>query len=162
MGLDASVACDCLERGLIRTPPPPGIAVEIGPDGFPTCDEGLPIEEALRYDRWAYTMCQHDGQILLHHRLGHLGLIIFLREHFGQHADRHPILLSRVLYSAFHAGDWLEVPQVRALGHELVCAKISLPSAGLPREDRALVATFIDQMCELRDAALWVQKPIAF
>src|SRR5882724_3960750 len=98
MGLDASVACDCYERGLARRPPPPGVAVSVGPDGFLTILNDTPTEQWHAFMDWADGMCEHETQKLLHHRLGNIAGIGAVRGLLEHSPGRYPILLQRVVY----------------------------------------------------------------
>jgi hypothetical protein len=67
--------------------------------------------------------------------------------------------LTKVIYNGTHAGDYLTLEQVKVVRDELgLLTGITCDNEG----DQQYVDTFRDQMAELVNCALEVQKPIAF
>lgn len=161
MGLDASVACDCFERGLVRSAPP--IAVRVDNDGFLTVaasDPCLADWEAL--DHWLAHACAHPGQQLAARRLGNISIVSIIRACAVTLVPAVPILRDRVVYSGSHSGDRLELPDILLLGKELDRLERSVAGTPFSREDQELVKGFVADMRTLREAALSVGKPIRF
>jgi hypothetical protein len=159
MGLEAVVYCNCYETGRHKTPPPPGIEIIISADGSIQCAHET-IESAIALDaRTHKRACDHEDCTLVHHYIGNLALVASLRGTLEQCAERFPIILSKVVYNGIHAGDYLSLEDVRAVQQELK----SLPSIACGNgEDQEYLDTFREQMTELVESALALQKPIAF
>ncbi len=159
MGLDAVVYCSCFEAGRLRTPPPHGVEVYVGDDGSLDCRGECP-EAALVFDAWCYKeACDHENGVLLHRRLGNISLVGLLREELGHQAKAFPALLSKVLYSGTHCGDWLTAEEVRTVQMELGQLKKHCCESARAQE---LVDAFRQQMEELVACSLQVGKPIVF
>ena len=161
MGLDARVYCDCYLKGRLLEPPPPGVTLRLEPDGSLGCERDVDaIQFGLEWDFWREERaCQHTGGVLLHQRLGNISLIGLLRAELQREADRFPILLTRVIFSGSHAGDYLTVETIPALRRELELLGDFRCST---READSFMAQFRAQMLELAATALSVAKPIAF
>ncbi len=161
MSLDACVYCDCYEKGRLRERPPVGVSLRVEPDGSlgRGRDEGT-LEADLAWDQWRGQLaCEHPSGILLHHRLGNISLIGLLRSELQREAARFPILLTKVLYSGSHAGDYLAVQEVPALQREIEALAHFRCTT---REAEGFLSDFRLQMAELAAASLSVSKPIVF
>ncbi|MGO8691415.1 MAG: hypothetical protein ACLQLG_17470 [Thermoguttaceae bacterium] len=159
MGLDAVVYCNCYETGRHKTPPPPGIEIIISVDGSIQCAHKT-VESAIALDAWTHKgACDHEDCALVHHYIGNVALVAFLRGTLEQSADRFPVILSKVVHNGIHAGDYLSLEDVRSVQQEL---KSLPPIACDNEEDQMYLDTFREQMTELVEAALALQKPIAF
>lgn len=160
MGLDASVFCDCFEKGRLINAPPTGVALTVEPDGSLWYrGSSLSLESQFEFDRWRHSACKHPGGVLLHHRLGNISLIGMLRSELQRDASRFPILLGKVLYSESHAGDFLGVdlvPSLRAEVEALVEFRCS------NRKTQEFMDQFHTQMSDLISASISVNKPIVF
>lgn len=161
MGLDATIYCDCFEKGRLRCAPPNGGKLRVDPDGSlcrPECSGR--IEDDIAFDRWLRdSTCAHPTGVLLHHRLGNIDSIALLRSALGRDARRFPILLGKVIYDGTHCGDFIPVSDLPALREEVG----RLPALQNSRDDSSeFVAQFAVQMGELVETALTVQKPISF
>jgi hypothetical protein len=156
MGHDACVYCDCYERGRLRTPPPQSELVYVDECGQVVDAPGADVEA---FDAWAATACEHPGGELIHHRLGNIALIEFLRAELSRSRGGFPILLNKVVYDGTHCGDHLDLPTVGFLGAEINSMR-SLHCED--SEEEELLRTFERQMEELVAASLAVRKPIAF
>ena len=161
MSLDACVYCDCYEKRRLREPPPVGVSSRVESDGSLGRErDDSTVEADLAWDRWrAHLACEHPGGVLLHHRLGNISLIGLLRSELHQVPLRFPILLTKVLYSGSHAGDFLSFRLVPALQTELEALADFRCST---READGFMSDFRTQMLELVAASLSVTKPIAF
>lgn len=161
MSLDGRVFCDCYEKGRLREPAPSGVILRVEPDGSLGCEGNVgSLDADLAWDEWReHLACEHSGGVLLHHRLGNISLIGLLRSELHRDVSRFPSLLTRVLYSGSHAGDFLETDVIPALQREIEalavfkCDKL---------EAQVFVAQFRRQMSELVAAAISVNKPIVF
>ena len=157
MGLDATVYCNCFELQRLKEAPPCQ-SVFVADDGSLDCGSEE-LNAQLAFDQWRLNACDHPNGILLHHRIGNLARVGLLRSELSHNPKAFPILLSKVLYSGMHAGDYL-LPNdlgdlTSELGHldRLVCSTSS---------NQQYVDFFRKQMGELVEAALRVRKPISF
>lgn len=157
MSLDATVFCDCYEKGRLRTPPP-SVSIFVGLDGSLDPDRGT-LEEMLRFDEWRYSACEHPHGILLHHRLGNISLIGLLRSELQRETSRFPVLLGKVVYDGTHGGDCISVELVPELRKEIEALADFKCST---READTFILRFRIQMMELVTASLSIRKPIAF
>ena len=102
--------------------------------------------------------CRYDERIL-HHRLGNVATVEFLRNELSAAADLFPVLLSRVLYDGTHCGDSLDRATVAKLTPELdrldgfACADPT---------NQGLLDTFAAEMRELVAASDRTGRPIDF
>jgi hypothetical protein len=161
MGLDAFVFCDCYEKGRLREPPPPGVVLCVEPDGSlgREHDDGR-LESDLAWDEWReQRACDHGGGILIRYRLGNISLVGLLRAELQREAERFPILVTKVVYSGSHAGDFLRVEEIPALQRELEFLREFRCTNG--KSDR-FMSEFREQMSELATTAISIGKPIAF
>jgi hypothetical protein len=159
MSLDAFVFCDCFERGRLRQPPPPGSHPHLEADGF--LDSGSEdLEVQIAFDVWRYNQaCEHEGGMLIHHRIGNIGLVAALRQELRQYADQLPLILSKVIYDGVHGGDYIPIDELRKLRSEVLnLARIHSADPDM----ESWLRTFETQMAELVDCALEVGKPITF
>lgn len=159
MGLDAVVYCDCWERGATRVPPKTNWQVAI--DDQSGCRLRAKGSDASQvdFDNWDHNACEHEDGILLHHRLGNIGLVGFLREILERRADEFSFVLARVLFSGTHAGDAISVAELPLLEAEL-SALSDMHGDSLDDEDD--IRRFEHQMWELLRTAKGVKKPISF
>jgi hypothetical protein len=189
MGLDAFVYCDCVEKGQLKSPPPFPEHFHVDPSGFPSLrstDEGS--ERA--HDAWeASSPCPHPSFKFLHRRLGNIAAIQWVRQALHQVSQdpqkEYPILRLKVVYSGSHAGDFLNLDEVRALKQELkalrtvdlVGIKLTQGELVFSPDGRTVDKTrwetaheaeweflrgFFSKLEELVEASLNVGKPIAF
>jgi hypothetical protein len=163
MGLDASVCCDCFERGRLRALPNPDWRVQIDPESgrrWPTNESSMGVEELIRFDRWNwYHACEHERGVLLHQRLGNISLVGLYRKLLKPYADQLPIVTTKIIFSGSHAGDALSLSDVAALPLELsALEQIHLPKS----RDEELVRFLGQQLRELVAASKQVGKPIVF
>jgi hypothetical protein len=161
MGLDAFVFCDCYEKGRLQEPPPAGVTLCVEPDGAlgREQDDGT-LEADLAWDEWReQRACAHQGGILLRHRLGNISLVGLLRAELQREAERFPVLVTKVVYSGSHSGDYLRVEEIPALQREIELLREF--RCGSPKAD-AFMSEFRAQMSELAATALSIGKPIAF
>jgi hypothetical protein len=176
MGLDAFVCCDCYEKGQLHELPPRPEYVRMSKNGQLFCENPdfeqakhvswadprwqAAVEKDIEFDRWlAERACSHQDGILVHHWIGNLGLVVSLRQELKRQAQRFPILLNKVLYSALHTGDYLTVDTVNQLGQEL---ELLATFQCVDPDIDSYMHDFYQKMVELREAALSVSKPIAF
>jgi hypothetical protein len=161
MGLDAFVFCDCFEKGKLREAPPAGFSPRVRDDGSLEPDRGnYSLDEILAWDEWLRARaCEHSSGQLLHHRLGNVSLISSLRSELHREASRFPILLSKVVYSGSHGGDYLPVELIEKLGAELE-ALVHFKCSSSELEE--FMTCFRKQMLELVAVSLSVKKPIVF
>jgi hypothetical protein len=161
MGLDAFVYCDCYEKSRLREPPPGGIPLRVYPDGSwsRVQDDGT-LASDLAWDDWLLQRaCEHRGGMLLHHRLGNISLIGLLRSQLQCESERFRILVTKVLYSGSHSGDFLRIDEIPALQMELEHLREFRCSSC---EADRFMSVFRERMSELATTALSVGKPIAF
>jgi hypothetical protein len=178
MGLDACVYCDCFEKGRLRESPPKGITLMVETDGsLGHVEKNLDLEIFIEWDRWREEFaCEHPRGELLSHRLGNISSIGIIRHELEREPARFPILLTKVVYSGSHAGDFLPLDTNPALRQELEllddfkCSNkpfrsfnpfYSLKIFKAP-SPAAFVSAFRTQMLELVAASKSVNKPIVF
>jgi hypothetical protein len=189
MGLDAFVYCDCVEKGRLKSPPPFPELFHVDPSGFPSLRSTDEASERA-HDAWeASSPCPHPYFNLLHHRLGNIAAIQWVRQALNQvfpdPEKEYPILRLKVVYSGSHGGDFLNLDEVRALKKELKALR-SVDLAGIKLTQGELVFTpdgetvdktrwatahedewaflrgVFSKLEELVEASLSVGKPIAF
>lgn len=160
MSLDATVYCDCYERGKVRTPPPQPEFVFVEESGGLTLDCDQPNVDQDAFNNWRATACEHGswGE-LVSYRLGNITLIGFLRSLLAVEPGRFPILLAKVLYNGVHSGDFLSSADVDLVSIEIDRLK---EVHAVQDSDEPFIRNFERQMRELIQAAQRVGKPIAF
>jgi hypothetical protein len=160
MGVDASVYCDCYEKGRVRKPPPQPELVYVDAFGQRCLKWDDPRADQIGYNLWLTEACEHGpmGE-LVSHRLGNAATIGFLRELLAETPERFPVLLAKVVYDGVHAGDSLSVDDVERLCPEIDRLR-GIHSHDKSDEDR--IRDFERQMSDLTEAARRVQKPIVF
>jgi hypothetical protein len=158
MSLDATVYCDCYERGRLRTAPLPQWNVHVDESGARSSHTGS-LEEDLAFDQWNLRACEHEDGVLLHHRLGNIARVGLVREALSGHRESFPIILGKVVYNGSHCGDFLTVEQVESLRSEVERLADVRPND--KRQARCL-RDFGEQLKELVAASLQLRKPIAF
>ena len=160
VGLDATVYCDCFEKGTIRMPPPQPELVYVELSGQVSLRWEEPQADQRGFYDWLAGCCEHGpmGE-LVSHRLGNFALIGILREMLAETPDRFPVLLTKVLYDGGHAGDYLVLDEVNNLAVEIDLLK---NIHGRGKDGENLIRRFQQQISELVGAALSVRKPIAF
>jgi hypothetical protein len=124
MGLDATVYCDCFERGKLRTPPLPQWHFHVGESGARSCRTS-DLDEDLAFDQWNITACEHEDGVLLHHYLGNITRVGLVREALSRHPQLFPIILGKVIHNGIHAGDMLTVEQVESMRPEVETGPIN-------------------------------------
>jgi len=159
MGLDAHVFCNCYERGLLLSAPPPGCSLSVVENGGLQCNND-DLEVQIAFDKWLKaSACIHENGHLVSHRIGNVAAVDSLREEFEQQPDYFKLILSRILYSGSHCGDIILASELSQLVPEVEAL------AGIHCEDpdmERFVRGFEIQMIELLNAALHVGKPIVF
>jgi hypothetical protein len=159
MGLDALVYCDCFEKAHLREPPPPGCTLALASDGSLLCGSDA-LEVQMAFDRWRYERaCTHEDGVLVHHHIGNAALVSSLRSELQRTPELFPLILSKVLYSGIHCGDFIAPANVPWLLPE-VAALANVHCGETDMED--FMRGFENQMLELVECALRVGKPIAF
>lgn len=159
MGLDAVVYCDCFEKGRLREPPPTGCLLAVSGDGSLFCNSD-DLDVQLAFDQWqSNRACEHEDGILVHHRIGNIALVAALRTQLEQEPHRFPFLLSKVLYSGTHCGDYISAQDATLLRPEIA----ALADVHCEEPDmQEFMRGFEAQMAELVEIALRVGKPISF
>jgi hypothetical protein len=160
MGLDAHVNCRCFETAKLRELPPREWDIYVAADGGVDC-RNTDLETLMAFDAWTNQcrMCEHEDGVALHHYIGNVGCVAFLREELGREPESFPLLLKKVVYNGVHAGDWHTCEEVRALLPELDrLRRFSASDA----KDQPFVESFRNQMTELVECALSLNKPIVF
>jgi hypothetical protein len=159
MGLDACVYCNCFEAGNLREEPPPDWNIAVAENGRLVCGSAEP-EVVLAFEQWVYNRaCEHVFGRLVQRRLGNIALLAGLSAELKREAHRFPLLLSKVLASGIHTGDYLPVDVVWAMQPELAALRSFRCT---DPQFQPWLRVFATQMSELADWALKVRKPIAF
>jgi hypothetical protein len=158
MGLDAHVNCDCFEKGRMRTPPRAEWEVFVDEDGS-RATRARDLETQLAFDEWSCGACEHENGIVIHHRIGNMATVRYIRGMLQQKPEDFPVIISKVVYSGVHAGDWLTVDEVNAMVAELDrLAQFHLPDPG----DEEWLRYFEKLMHELAECSLRFKKPLVF
>lgn len=165
MGLDASVWCNCIETRKLHTPHPFPEFLTLDKSGRPDFNSD-DMEKITAHDEWEYSSpCEHDQCRLVSHYLGNIDLVASLRESVNKLSNNaeaeYPVLWSEVIYSGTHCGDFLTVDEVRRLKVEIFNLK-SHDFSSLNAQDIQYFQHFLEQMDELIEASLSVNKPISF
>lgn len=164
MSLRAVVYCDCVEKGLLRIPHPLPDLLSIDPSGCPAISSE-DAADAKSHDRWEVQRpCPHDRFWLIERYLGNISSIGVIRQAIdglsaSDQRGRYPVLLSKVLYSGSHSGDFLTIEEVVRLRDELDHLRKTLDEQS---DNRATLREFLSRMDELVCASLTVGKPISF
>jgi hypothetical protein len=84
--------------------------------------DDLPVE--LAFDQWRQTRaCEHEDGILVHHYIGNIALVGFLRNELQRASDQFPMILEKVLYNGTHCGDFIAVADLPRLRSEVVALR---------------------------------------
>jgi hypothetical protein len=159
MGLDAVVCCKCVESGRVRTPPDPAWGVVVEDNGSVECTSE-DLEMQMEFDRWRMDeACEHEDCAIVDHYIGNATGVRLLRESLQGFSATLPIILDEVIYNGTHCGDWLDLPTVENLQHEL-CILADIHCSD--KQDETILRNFESQMCELVHAALKEKNPILF
>jgi hypothetical protein len=158
MGLDATVYCNCFETAALKEQPPCP-SVFVSDDGSLDC-RSEDLNSLLAFDHWlGHRACEHPSGILLHHRIGNLAQVGLLRAELEREATAFPILLTKVLYTGMHAGDYLTIDDITSMKVELERLACFVCSDHHKQE---FVDWFCRQMNDLLKASMSVGKPISF
>jgi hypothetical protein len=156
----ATVYCDCYERGRVHKSPPQPEYVYVEPFGQVGFKWDAPNADQFQFYGWLAEACEHGPMgALVFHRLGNIALIGFLRERLAETHAHFPVLLTKVLYSGTHGGDYLTLDDVSALGAEI---KLLKTIHGRKEGDEEPIREFERKMFELFEAAQRIGKPICF
>jgi hypothetical protein len=158
MSLDATVHCDCFERGRLRSLPLPQWDVHVSDTGGRWAHTAS-LDEDLAFDQWNITACEHEDGVFLHHYLGNIERVRLVREGIFPYRDRLPIILGRIVYNGIHTGDLLTVEEVVVLRPELDVLAGIQPA---DERQRRCVRYFENQLKDLVAASLRLRKPISF
>ena len=158
VGLDAVVYCDCFERDRLKARPMPAWKVQVNEQGQRVTGASA-LPEQLAFDQWDMNACEHEGGILVHHYIGNVARVTALRQSLAEHGSYLPVIMSRVVNNATHAGDFLSLEQVERVALELDhLASLALDDP----EKEGRLRHFESQMRDLATAALKLKKPIVF
>ena len=159
MGLDATVYCNCFENGKLKELPPYIDSIFVDVDGGLTC-KSENFDTLLEFDQWIYhRACEHKNGILLHHRIGNIALVALLRGELSREIEKIPVILQKIIYNGIHGGDFLSLDDVRILQNELDYLADFVASS---ERNQQFVNDFRQQLIELTNTALEVEKPISF
>lgn len=112
------------------------------------------------FDEWFQeTVCEHEEGVIVSHRIGSATHVGLLRKELEKDAKKFPVLLEKVLYSGTHTGDYLSGRKILKLQREL---KVLAKFAASSKSSQSIVDEFREQMEELANSALAVEKPISF
>jgi hypothetical protein len=103
--------------------------------------------------------CDHADGILIGHRIGNIALIRLLHDELSRSKELFPLLLGKVLYCGARCGDYLPTGDLLKLREEVDrLADFTCSEA----ENQGYVDEFREEMDELVESALAVDKPIVF
>jgi hypothetical protein len=160
MSLDATVYCDCYEKGRVRRPPPQPELVYVDENGQVTLKWDAPGADQFAFYGWLKEACEHGpmGE-MVSHRIGNIARVGFLRSTLSENPKEYPLLLARVVYNGIHSGDTLSSADVESLRPELERLR---EVHGKDAVEEEMIREFELQMQELTDAVLRLNKPIVF
>ena len=160
MGLNATVYCDCYEKGKLRAPPPQPEHVYIEQSGQLCLRWESPGADEHRFNEWQEQACEHQPSgAAVSHSLGNKSAIAQLREILSLGEGDFSDLLTRVLYNGTHCGDHLDAKAVAGLASEMPALS---RLEGRSEAEKMLLREFEHHMHELIEAATRLNKPIAF
>ena len=162
MGLDATVKCNCYRDGKVNNPPPYPELVKMDTDGsvYISTDDD---KKYFEFEKWKKTACEHEDMVLIHCRLGNISTIANAKSEIESIANNKgrsfSILLNKVVYSGSHAGDHLEIPDIKTLKSELIYL-----IAEFEKENHfdQLTMRVLNDLFNLCEKAMTVENPIAF
>ena len=159
MGLDAFVYCNCFETGKLLRPPRADFDVSVSDEGGLECGS-RDLDTQIAFDAWrSLEACEHEDGKLLQHRIGNLSLVGRLRQELNRRHEDFPVILTKVISSGSHCGDFLAMDDIRQLQLEVPRLK-NFPCSD--EESQALLDRFHDQLVELIECAAVINKPIVF
>jgi hypothetical protein len=159
VGLDATVYCECYEKGRLNHLPPKPDLLYVDLTGQVVIRLEAPGADIFAFDQWRAHACEHPNGGFVSCRLGNIAVVGFVREALGDTPNLFPILLSKVLYDGAHTGDFLTPDLVRILRAEL--DRFSRLHRNAAQEEK-LLRSFELQMRRLVEASLALDKPIVF
>jgi hypothetical protein len=117
------------------------------------------VEKVLAFDQWNKSACEHADGVLIHHCIGNIAMVGWLREVLSRTPDVFPITLARIVQNGVHCGDFIAADQVSALKGELqALSELHFHDAA----DEESIRHFGAKLHDLVEAALRVGKPISF
>lgn len=159
MGLDASVYCNCFETGRLRNPPRADYDVYVSEEGGLEC-RNTDLDTQMAFDAWRCNdACEHEDTTIIHHYIGNISLVGLLRQELSKQPDDLSMILTKVIYSGTHCGDFLTIDDIRDLQHEM--PRLKNFQCG-KADSQSFVDEFYAQLAELIECALTVNKPIVF
>jgi len=168
MGLDATVYCNCIERGLLRTPHPYPDLLYICEDGCPEIRSSDP-ERQSEHDRWqSGAACNHEDMVACFAWLGNISGVGHIRNLLtsiatSPDAPNLRVLLDKVVYSGIHCGDYLTMEEVTSLGEEIQnLQQFNFKHAAISSRDEPFVRSFLTELQRLVETSLSMHKPISF
>lgn len=162
MSLNATVYCDCIEKGRVTVPHPRPDLLFIDEKGAPDISSTDPLEIEA-HDRWeSLQPCEHEHFWLIERWLGNVSLIGSIRAILKQYsinpARDFPVLWSKVIYDGSHSGDFLTSDTVQKLSDEID----RFDSMKHSSSDLAPLKELLHKLHELAQASQTVNKPISF
>lgn len=88
--------------------------------------------------------------------LGNVAMVAWLQEEIGRRLSGHSLLISAILYSGSHSGDFIPLDQLDELEAELKALQLN------PLPHPPDLVKFLTTICMLADAAQTEQNPIVF
>ena len=160
MGLDACVYCNCYESGKLHTLPPRSELVYVDQDGALACRDEGDDDLYFEFTRWLHNQaCEHIDGIVVHCRIGNTALVGLLRKELESNQGIFPLVVGKVLYSGTHGGDYIKVSDVVEMQGEIKqLSKIHSNNS----KTEAILRGFEEQMSELVECSLKMNKPISF
>ena len=158
MQLQATVFCDCFERGRLLVQPHPEWHVEVDDTGrrhrsTPRAGaDDLDAEE-----EWTWSACEHPGGKLATAALGSDDGIRHVRERIAPHAATFPILVAILRQDVSPWEKFVAPSQLEAL----IAEAMRLGNIQGARRDGHL-RHFEDELRRMIEAALPARRPIAF
>ncbi|MFQ5686185.1 MAG: hypothetical protein ACE5GV_05940 [Candidatus Scalindua sp.] len=159
MGLDATVYCNCYEKGDLKTLPHPEWRLKRDTDGSLICiNDNIDID--LEVDQWILNnMCKHENGEALSHYIGNISMVGHIRSILEPHQNNIPIIFQQIIYSGSHCGDFIPYSEIPSLVSEInFISKLSYSD----KDDNQIHKQFVEQLQNLVDACNEFDNPIAF
>ena len=157
MALDACVYCNCLEEGKISIAPNAKWGIYIRACGDRDISSVLE-EDKIDFDKWNSTACTHPNGVFTYQYLGNIYQINHIKQFLSQF-NSFEVILNKVIYSGSHAGDWIDLSDVKIIQKELcVLESLSFPD----NQTNTLILDFLYKMKNFIKCSLDLQKPISF
>ena len=164
MSLDATVYCNCVREGKLKTPPPYPELLHVEKEtGQPFVDSDN-LEVCMEHDKWMKNdACEHPHCIYISIRLGNIALIGWLRQLVERaviQGESLEILQNHIVISGSGGSSPVPYKLVNQLSDELERFRKVAKSYELSADERGLLEGFLENIEVLCQGALKTKNPI--